>query len=264
MGNMELLDLKSITAEAVKEISSIPLERPGGFFNRRQVKVDISPETLREMLLRKVWGKGVGLLNTQEAKAEPLVAEKALSELMKRGAVKDKIIYKKDSFRLKLENSQYRAYTFGVSGAVYACPWPSEKRYEILMSGTMFADFILQFDAEIPEMVSRIPEIIEVLKMRELEERKRRMENELKEQVLRSLIEQYLKPIGLSVRYKLDEGDMVSMDISQTLTAHLEMPLAQMMDKLKDADAFKALLQAEEEPGIIIDDEDDLENMLIP
>jgi hypothetical protein len=132
------------------------------------------------------------------------------------------------------------------------------------MSGTMFADFILQFDAEIPEMVSRIPEIIEVLKMRELEERKRRMENELKEQVLRSLIEQYLKPIGLSVRYKLDEGDMVSMDISQTLTAHLEMPLAQMMDKLKDADAFKALLQAEEEPEIVIDDEDDLENMLIP
>ena len=264
MGNMELLDFKSITAEAAKEISSIPLERPGGFFNRRPVKVDVSPETLREMLLRKVWGKGVGLLNTQEAKAEPLVAEKALSELMKRGAVKDKIIYKKDSFRLKLENSQYRAYTFGVSGAVYACPWPSEKRYEILMSGTMFADFILQFDAEIPDMVSHIPEIIEVLKMRELEERKRRMENELKEQVLRSLIEQYLKPIGLSVRYKLDEGDMVSMDISQTLTAHMEMPLAQMMDKLKDADAFKALLQAEEEPEIVIDDEDDLENMLIP
>ena len=37
-----------------------------------------------------------------------------------------------------------------------------------------------------------------------------------------------------------------------------------MMDKLKDVDAFKALLQAEEEPEIVIDDEDDLENMLIP
>ena len=264
MGNMELIDFKSITAEVVKEISSIPLERPGGFFNRHPVKVDVSPDTLREMLLRNVWGKGVELLNTQEAKAEPLVAERALSELIKKGAFKDKIIYRKDSFRLKLENGQYRAYTFGVSGAVYACPWPSEKRYEILMTGTRFADFILQFDAEIPSIVSHIPEIVGALRLRELEEKKRRMENELKEQVLRSLIEQYLKPIGLSVHYKLDDGDMVSMDISQTLTAHLEMPLAQIMDKLKDADAFKALLQAEEDPEIIIDDEDHDENMLIP
>lgn len=264
MGNMELLDFKSITAEVVKEVSSIPLERPGGFFNRRPVKVDISSGILREMLLRKVWGKGIELLNSKEAEAEPLVAEKALSELMKKDAVKEKIIYRKDSFRLQLENGQYRAYTFGASGAVYACPWPSEKRFEILMSASSFANYILQFDARIPEIVSHIPEIIEALRVRELEEKKHKMEKELKEQVLKSLIEQYLKPLGLSVCYKLNEDDRVSMDVSQTLTAHLEIPLAQMMDKLKDTDAFKALLQAEEEPKIAFDDDEDDEDLLIP
>lgn len=264
MGKVDSIDFKAITAEVVKEVSSIPLERPGGFFNRRPVKVDVSPEILREMLLRKVWGRGIELLNAQEAKAEPLVAEKALSELMRKGVIKEKIIYKKHSFRLQLENSQYRAYTFGASGAVCACPWPSAKRYEILMSASRFADFILQFDARILEIVSYMPEIIEALRVRELEERRQKVEKELKEQVLQSLIEQYLKPIGLSVCYKINEGDMVSMDISQTLTAHLEMPLAQMMDKLKDTEAFKTLLQAEEEPEIAFDDNEDDENLLIP
>ncbi len=264
MDKVDSIDFKAITAEVVKDISSIPLERPGGYFNRRPVKVDVSPEILREMLLRRVWGKGIELLNSQEAKIEPLVTEKALSELMKKGVVKEKIIYKKDSFRLQLENGQYRAYTFGASRAVYACPWPSEKRYEILMSASRFANFIFQFDARIPEIVSHIPEIIEALRARELEERKHKMEKELKEQVLKSLIEQYLKPHGLSVCYKINEDDRVSMDVSQTLTAHLDMPLAQMMDKLKDIDAFKALLQAEEEPEIAFDNDDDWEDTLIP
>ena len=263
MGKVDSIDFKAITAEVVKEVSRIPLERPGGFFNRRPVRVGVSSGILREMLLRKVWGKGIELLNSLEAKAEPLVAEKALSELMKKNVVKEKIIYKKDSFRLQLENGQYRAYTFGASGTVYACPWPSEKRYEILMSASRFANFILQFDAEIPEIVSHISEIIEALKVRELEERKQKMEKELKEQVLESLIEQYLKPIGLSVRYKLNEGDMVSMVVSQTLTAHLEMPLAQMMERLKDTDAFKTLLQAEAQPEIVIDEEEDDDDLLI-
>lgn len=250
MGKVDSIDFKAITAEVVEEVSRIPLERPGGFFNRRLVKVDVSPGILREMLLRKVWGKGIELLNSLDAKAEPLVAERALSALMKKDVVKEKIIYKKESFRLQLENGQYRAYTCGASGTVYACPWPSEKRFEILMSASRFADFILQFDARIPEIVSHIPEIIEAFRVRELEERKLKMAKEVKEQVLNSLIEQYMKPLGLSVSYKLDEEDRVSMDVSQTLTAHLEMPLAQMMDKLKDADAFKALLHAAE------DDED--------
>ena len=124
MGKVDSIDFKAITAEVVKEVSRIPLERPGGFFNRRLVKVDVSPGILREMLLRKVWGKGIELLNSLDAKAEPLVAERALSALMKKDVVKEKIIYKKESFRLQLENGQYRAYTCGASGAVYACPWP--------------------------------------------------------------------------------------------------------------------------------------------
>lgn len=236
-----------MTAEVVEEISNTPLERPGGFFNRRPVKVVVTPRIIREMLLRKVWGKGIELLNTLEAKAEPLVAEKALSILVKMNVVQDKIVYKKDSFRLRLENGEYRVYTFGASGTVYACPWPSEKRFEIHISGTRFADFILRFDAEIPDMVSHIPEITEAIEARELEEWKQKKEKELKEQVLRSLIEQYMTPLGLSVCYDLHEGDMVSMDVFQTLTAHLEMPLAQMMDKLKDAGSFKELLQAEKD-----------------
>ena len=257
MGKVDSVDFKAITAEVVKEVSSIPLERPGGFFSRHPVRADVSPEILREMLLRKVWGKGIELLNSLEARAEPLVAEKALSVLMKKGVVREKIIYRKNSFRLKLENSQYRAYTSGASGPVYACPWPSEKRYEIVMSAGRFADFLLQFDAGIPEIVSHIPEIVETLRSRELEERKRKTERELKDRVLQSLIGQYLKPLGLSVRYELEKDDRVSVDVSQTLSAHLEMPFAQVTERLQDADAIKTLLRPGEDPGAITDMEED-------
>ena len=239
----QIVDFKSITVEVVKEISSIPLERPGGFFSRSPVKIKITTGMIHKMLLEKVWGKCIEMLNTEYVEAEHMIAEKAISELIKRGVLTDKVIYKSDSFRLQLENGQYRAYKNSASGVVCACPWPSEKRYDIHISGSRFADFIIQFDAEIPEIVSHVPEIVEFIKGRELEEMKGMMENELKEQILQSLIKQYLEPIGLSATYILKDDDIVAMDISQILSAHLEMPLAQMIEKLKDTDAIEKSLK---------------------
>lgn len=243
MGKMDTIDFKTITAEVVKEVSNISLERPGGFFNRHPVKIKITSGMIQEMLLEKVWGKGIEMLNTEYVEAEHMIAEKAISELMKRGILTDKVMYKSDSFRLQLENGQYRAYKNSATGAVSACPWPSGKRYDILIPGSLFADFIIQFDAEIPEIVSHVPEIVELIKGRELEEMKGMMEKELKKQILQSFIEQYLVPIGLSATYILKDDDIVAMDISQILSAHLEMPLAQLIDKLKDTDAIKKSLK---------------------
>ena len=254
--DLENIDFKTITAEVVKEISEMPLEQPGGFFSRRPVKINVTQEMVREMLLRKVWGKSIELLNKLYAKKEPLVAEKALSELIKRDVVKEKIIYKKDSFRLKLENGEYRAYTFGSSETVYACPWPSEKRYEIRIPGGLFAEFILRFDAEIPEIITHVPEIIQSIRAREMAEKKDEIERELKEKVLQALIDQYLKPLGLTVHSTMKEGDMVSMDIQQVKSAHLEMPLWQLLEKLKDTGAILDSLQPEPAENEFVDFDD--------
>ncbi len=254
---MNDIDFRLITQEVVKSSCNMPLEHPGGFFSRSPVKINVTPGMVREMLLGGVWRKCVELLNLRYHASEPMAIEKALSELMKNGLIKDKIIFRKDSFRLNLQNGQYRAYKMGPEGTVCACPWPSEWRYEIQFPGKVFAEFVLLFDAEIPEIVSHIPEVIEAVRKREMEGKKEQIEKELKETFIKSLIEQYLTPSGISARYSFQDGDMVSLDLSQSLTAHLDIPLWELAEKLKDPEQVRALLQVNPSTGTVTDEEYD-------
>ena len=60
------------------------------------------------------------------------------------------------------------------------------------------------------------------------------MEDEIKDNLVKTLIEQYLKPLGLSVLYHIGEGDIVSMNLRKVMSAHIEIPLRELADKLKD------------------------------
>lgn len=264
MGKMASIDFKTITAEAVLEISNMPLESlKCSFFNNSVTRIVMTPDLARQILLEKVWEKCVNTLIAQNSESESLAIEKALSILMKKDAIKGKIICRKNSFRVKLSNCQYRAYKQGVDGEIWACPWPSKKRYIIRITGSQFADFILQFDAEIPTMLTHIPAIVDTIRTREREEQKELMAEELKEKVVTSIIGQILEPLGLSVRYTMGEGDKVILDISQTLSAHIEIPLWQLPEKLKDPEAVMALLQVERPIEKRIDD-DELDYDLFP
>ena len=253
----ERIDFKAITARAVMELCSMPLERKWrSFFNNYIEKIDVTPDWIRKQILEKVWNSCVEVLNKAGAEAEPLLAEKTLSELLKKDVVLEKVIYKKDSFRLRLENGRYRVYKNGPHGATFACPWPAEKRYEVHISGHRLAEFIIQFDKEIPAMVSFVPKIMETLRERELEESRRQMEAELKERILASLIEQFVKPLGLSVQYNIGEDDVVSLDLTQILTAHLEVPLSKLQEILRDTDTLMGMMSVEPEKDTDPDDRD--------
>ena len=232
------IDIKSVAEEVATHFKKNDL-----IFSVRPVNMLNKPGIIRRMLLNIVWGKCTEILNTQEPEKDPLIAEKAISVLMKRGAIVDRIICKKESFRIKLENSQYRVFKNLPEGLIYSCPWPRENVYVIKTSGERFADFIEQFDAAIPEIVSYIPDIIKTLRKLELDEMTKRTEEEFKRSVLQSLIKQFLEPLGLSIEYCLKEGDVVSIDIKKNLSAHLEMPLEQMILAIKDTDAIQAMLK---------------------
>lgn len=240
---MNDLDIKALTAEAVKEISGMPLERKGGFLHRYVIKMEATRESISELLINKVWESIIDRLNSLGEASEPLTVERALSILMKKDAIKDKVIFKKDSFRIRMENWKYRAYKHGVTGTVYACPWPEGKKMVINMPGARFAEFLLAFDAAIPEILTQVDGIIEVLKARELEEKKALIERELKEKVLQALVDEYLKPQGLTAKTRFKDGDVVSMEIKQVRQIHLEMPFGDLMNRLCDPDAIMASLE---------------------
>lgn len=231
---MERIDFKAITEKAVTELRDIPLsERIGMWYRSDLIKVHHSEESVTSRLLSKIWEESLGQLNGRVVEEKPLSAEKALSILTRKGVLKDKIQFKKDSFRICLTNSRYRIYKQAATG-IYACPWPSDKRYRAIASGEDLADFIMSFDKEIPAIMSHVPGILSAIRERELEETKRLMEETIKRGIIQNLIDQYLTPLGLSVQFGVKSGDIVSLNLSKKLSAYLEIPFEQLADKLKD------------------------------
>ena len=252
-----MVDLKKITAEAVEKISNMPFETRS-FFNRTPRKIDVNPGMIRKMLLETVWEKGIDCLKEKSPGTEPLAAEKAMSLLLKRDA-SIKVTYKKGSIRANLPNSEYRFYKIGPQGAAYGCPWPFEHKYELGVTGRVFADFLQQFDAEIPEIVSYVQGALTTIEEKRLEEKKKEMEVAIKKEVIRAIVEKYIKPLGWTVQYSLGEDNTVSMDISQKITAHIDVPIHQLAESLKDPDAIRALFApAPPQPSPFDDDIVDL------
>ena len=193
----------------------------------------VSTDIIKSALLFSVWDKCLGFLNEQADKNELLAVETALTIMTRKGVVKDKIRFKKNSFRVQLANAQYRIYKMSDTN-IFACPWPSEKRCRIHVFGETLADFMIRFDEEIPHIVSHVTTIMATIRARELEKTKLLMEDAIKDNLVKTLIEQYLKPLGLSVLYHIGEGDIVSMDLRKVMSAHIGIPLGELADKLKD------------------------------
>lgn len=165
-----MINYPSITQEAIDEICKMPLSHPCGFFNRAPVQYDMSPEMIRARLLGRVWGKSLALLRTQYEMTEPASYENLISAILQEKAFTGVISCRKDSSRLNLKNSRYRIYKLGKPERAFATPWPAEERYEILLPVRVFSHFVLQFDEMVPELVSHIPEIGEIIRKRQLEE----------------------------------------------------------------------------------------------
>ena len=234
MERMESIDFKAITAEVATKISNMSLkERTRGWHRSFETRIHVSPDSVKSALLFGVWEKCFGLLNEQEKKDEPLAVEKALTIMTRKGIPKDNIRFRKNSFRVQLENAQYRIYKMSEAN-IYGCPWPSERRCGILVSGETLADFMIRFDEEIPNIVSHVTTIMATIRARELEETKHEMAEEIKDNLVQTLIDQYLKPLRLSVLYHIGTGDIVSMDLRKVMSAHIEVPLGELAEKLKD------------------------------
>ncbi len=231
-GKMENFDIKTIIAEALLEIDERPMSKRAGY--------------IRDELWSLVWEKCVNLLNKIHGGCEHLALEQAICNLKRDGLLKDKVVYRKGTFYLKLIHSEYRIYKNGATGIVSACPWPAVKRLQILFPGNILGDLIRTFDDTVPEIESYIPVIQKKVLERELEEKKEMMEMALKENVVMTLIDQYLKPLGMTADYSYKDGDVVSMKVTQVLSTQFELPFDQLAEKLKDTSALQASLRVDE------------------
>ena len=238
---MESIDFKKITEEVVSVLSNMPLKKETGMRYRRYlVDTPISYALIKSLLVFGVWEKSLRLLNGNGGEFGPLAIEEVIASLKRKGKLKGEIRFKKNSFTIKMENSQYRIYKYPdypVNHNVLACPWPCPSemgKYLIPFVGEPLVDFMIRFDEELPNIVSHVSTVLEVIRARKMEETKSKMEKQLKDNLIQSLIDQYLKPLGVTAFFSVNTDDMVSLDLQKVMTSHIEIPLDQIVDKLKD------------------------------
>lgn len=258
MEELKNLDIRGITAEAAARIGGMAREQRTGGWNRRAAGTPlvITPDQIRRHLLYSVWAGCLDVLAGREGAGADgaMTAELALAELIRRGVPRESVRVRESSFRLRLPNSEYRMYRRGAAETV-ACPWPSDLWSVVRIGGERFADFLQYFDSRVPEIAAEVPAILEAVRLRELEERKARMEREIRRTTVRSLLEQSLAPLGLTAGFSLGEDGRVTLDLSRLETARLEVPLEELPAVLRSPEPVLAALAAE--PARIFDKDED-------
>ena len=216
--------------------------RAGSWFKPTDTRIEVTPAMIRLELQYGVWTKYLKVLNQEQT--EPLAAEKALAELQRRGVPRDRIQFRSNSFRLRLENGEYRIYKRGAAEIV-ACPWPADSWQPVRLTGERFADFLQFFDAHLPEIDAAVPSILELIHERELEDKKQEMERSIKTATIRSLAEEFLLPLGISVSFQLKEDDRVAVTMTRTENGQMDIPLEELAERLRDTASVLAALQTE-------------------
>jgi hypothetical protein len=219
------------------------------------IRITVTPERVRRHLLTSVWASCLDALQKQvgERAEGTMTVELALAELIRRGVPRENIHVRKSSFRLKLDNLEYRIYKRDFTEIV-ASPWPADLWSVVRIDGVRFADFLQFFDAHVPEIVAEVPGILETIHERELEERKQEMARDIRKTTVRALLEKYVKPLGLSAGFRIAEDGMVSLELTRRESACLEIPLEALPEVLRNTDMILAELTAK--PVDIFDEDD--------
>ena len=214
----------------------------GSWFKPTDTRIEVTPAMIRLELQYGVWTKYLKVLNQEQT--EPLAAEKALAELQRRGVPRDRIRVRSNSFRLRLENGEYRIYKRDAA-EIIAGPWPAYDWQPVRLTGERFADFLQFFDAHLPEIDAAVPSILELIHERELEEKKQEMERKIKTATIRSLAEEFLLPLGISVSFQLKDDDRVAVMMTRTENGQMDIPLEELVERLRDTASLLATLQTE-------------------
>ena len=238
--DMDNLNIKAITEEIANTIIDLPLERRS---LTHIYKNNLTPDEVRRSLINGVWQICLDKLQKEHKEYEPLAAEKAIAILIRLGAVNEKVVFKTDSFRVRLANSEYRIYKLGSSldnpgSIIKACPWPADGRYDVRLSGERFAAFLQAFDAEIPFMEGKVPQIMEKRREKELEEIKRQMERMLKDRIIKTLLDQYLTPLGITAHYTIRDDNVVAIELQKTIISRHEIPFEKLCENMQELAKF--------------------------
>lgn len=198
-----------------------------------------APDTIRKQMTGHVWTLCINRFGSRKRTYTPLLAESVILSLQHGGIARDHIKFRKNCFRIILPNHEYRIYKRDHGFA--ACPWTGERGPSEVMNipPEVFAEFIFRFDERIPDILHEADRICGTIREQVLEDRRKRMADEILERTVRSLTDRYLKPLGVSVRHHFNEdGTAVSLELTRVMSGNLVIPLEQLAETLRDSRAI--------------------------
>ena len=202
-------------------------------------------DAIRGTFLGGAWAECVSSLEPVEGKPDPLAVEKVVLGLIRRGVPRDRFDFSDTVFYARLDH-------FGFYMA------KKQAGFEVRLFGTrggrdpllqvdpgQFADMCMQFDASMPEIEKAGDELVGYFKEKAWELSRRAMELKIQRNILDAMIEQYVKPLGIKVRYHIDPEDgTVSASFRQELTGELVLPMEKFQEALKDIQPVLELMKA--------------------
>ena len=203
-------------------------------------------EGIRDSLIDNVWNVCLAKLGTNSAESGPLDAEKVVIGLLHRGVSRDRMPFKNPCFRIMLDNCEYRIYKRPSGFA--ARPWNTSghELRELRVDPDEFAAFLLEFDRWIPEIRKAADEVFLYYKDKVHEKQKAEMVQKIMDYSVAALIDQYIRPLGLSANYVfVKDGTAVSLELRQIRRGTLEIPVEELAERLQDTRAILDSLVAE-------------------
>lgn len=107
---------------------------------------------LRDSLVDNVWNACLKHLTGSQKENGPLDAEKVICGLIRRGVSRDMMPFKGNSFRIRLDNYEYRVYKRASGFAARLWNTAGNALRELKVDPDEFAGFLLEFDQWVPEM----------------------------------------------------------------------------------------------------------------
>lgn len=249
-----MIDYKDLIERAAKAvIDSLPTRehlphrtRPI-YFYRRFHNGDITPMKFGEIqadLIALAWKGAVSMMENSHVVKDPLSAERLLLSLKRRDVVREKIGYDSGHFDVKLDNWRYRLYKKedGVRVLPYTCFGNNSDPF--CCDPEELAAFMTDFDKHIPEINIKAEEVHKVHMDEILQMQKDKKAAEIRESAVKSLINQFLKPLGINMTFHFNsDGSKVSAHLHKEITLDLEVPFEQLAATLKDTEGIIARMK---------------------
>ena len=133
---------------------------------------EFSLAEVRAQLLNRVWHSWVGKLGISGQDAVPLRLERVVRALIREGVDKQRIRYRNDRFRIRLENGEYVLFKTQDQAVHAWLPGIRCAGVDVRVSGAAFARFLLDFDAAVPGILRPAEAVVAAISRNAIEYRK--------------------------------------------------------------------------------------------